>query len=92
MALGQWLLEWVVVIASHQSRLYLEGHLVEEEAELGFGGLVVEPLGLILELVVDDSTSLQQPKEYWVKLERFLWMQNPPTEHRMEPQLAVLWA
>lgn len=92
MAPGQGLLEWLVAIASHQSRLYLEGRLVEEEVELGFGGLVVELLGLILELVVDDSAFLLQPKEYWVMLERFLLMQNPPTEHRKEPRLAVLWA
>lgn len=45
---------------------------MEEEVELGFGGLVVGEQVLILELVVGDSASLQPPKEYWVKLERFL--------------------
>lgn len=78
-------------IASHRSRLDLEGRLGEEEVELGFGGLAVGQLVLNLELVVGDSASLQPPKEYWVKLERFLWMQNPPTEHREESQQAVLW-
>lgn len=78
-------------IASHRSRLDLEGRLGKEEVELGFGGLAVGQLVLNLELVVGDSASLQPPKEYWVKLERFLWMQNPPTEHQEESQQAVLW-
>ena len=60
-------------------------------AEPGFGGSVVELLGLTLVLVVDDWIALQQPKTLWVKLEMSLWTQSSQIERQKELGLVVLW-
>lgn len=87
--LGRRLLELVVAIASHWSKLYLEGRPVVVEAGLEFGGSVEGLLQLTQVLVVGDSFSSLQPKAWWVTLEMSPWMQNLRTEQWKESQRAV---
>lgn len=61
-ALGQKLVGLVVAIASHWSKLYLEGRSVVVEAGLESEGSLEEQLGRTQVLVVGDSFSSLQPK------------------------------